>query len=193
MLRSVLLKIPALQFRGGKNPQLKKNYLHLIYDANIGVSFYCNWMRLTVCDLNCTVEIDFAHVNLLIFQYTLIAYWISVLLSLLLCVQVIECLKDNKGHLSQRCHQKIFKLQETEMIDPELDFQLMRVCKQMIRVSDHGKIKKYIIWLQTALENVVQYSMVTCALVIAAFLLRSRCQEHAPVPETKQEQRTHGS
>ncbi|XP_053497217.1 Golgi apparatus protein 1 isoform X2 [Ictalurus furcatus] len=47
--------------------------------------------------------------------------------------QVIECLKDSKNHLTQRCHQKIFKLQETEMIDPELDFQLMRVCKQMIR------------------------------------------------------------
>ncbi|XP_072527934.1 Golgi apparatus protein 1 isoform X2 [Salminus brasiliensis] len=47
--------------------------------------------------------------------------------------QVIECLKDSKDHLFPRCHQKIFKLQETEMMDPELDFQLMRVCKQMIR------------------------------------------------------------
>uniref|UniRef100_A0A8B9RNC9 Golgi apparatus protein 1 n=1 Tax=Astyanax mexicanus TaxID=7994 RepID=A0A8B9RNC9_ASTMX len=47
--------------------------------------------------------------------------------------QVIECLKDTKSRLLPRCHQKIFKLQETEMMDPELDFQLMRVCKQMIR------------------------------------------------------------
>uniref|UniRef100_A0A671NWL9 Golgi apparatus protein 1 n=1 Tax=Sinocyclocheilus anshuiensis TaxID=1608454 RepID=A0A671NWL9_9TELE len=47
--------------------------------------------------------------------------------------QVIECLKENKKRLTQHCHQKVFKLQETEMMDPELDFQLMRVCKQMIR------------------------------------------------------------
>uniref|UniRef100_A0AAY4CC88 Golgi apparatus protein 1 n=1 Tax=Denticeps clupeoides TaxID=299321 RepID=A0AAY4CC88_9TELE len=47
--------------------------------------------------------------------------------------QVIECLKENKKQLTSRCHQKVFKLQETEMIDPELDFQLIRVCKQMIR------------------------------------------------------------
>lgn len=48
--------------------------------------------------------------------------------------QIIECLKENKKVLSQTCHQKIFKLQETEMVDPELDYQLMRVCKQMIKV-----------------------------------------------------------
>ncbi|XP_041917694.1 Golgi apparatus protein 1b isoform X1 [Alosa sapidissima] len=47
--------------------------------------------------------------------------------------QMIECLKENKKQLSQQCHQKIFKLQETEMMDPELDYQLMRVCKQMIK------------------------------------------------------------
>ncbi|KAJ4935292.1 hypothetical protein JOQ06_016828 [Pogonophryne albipinna] len=47
--------------------------------------------------------------------------------------QVIECLKENKRQLTQRCHQKIFKLQEVEMVDPELDYQLMRVCKHMIR------------------------------------------------------------
>uniref|UniRef100_A0A8C9WSD2 Golgi apparatus protein 1 n=1 Tax=Scleropages formosus TaxID=113540 RepID=A0A8C9WSD2_SCLFO len=47
--------------------------------------------------------------------------------------QVIECLKDNKKQLTQVCHQKIFKLQEFEMMDPELDYQLMRVCKQMIK------------------------------------------------------------
>ncbi|XP_077078631.1 Golgi apparatus protein 1 isoform X2 [Siphateles boraxobius] len=47
--------------------------------------------------------------------------------------QVIECLKESKKHLTQQCHQKVFRLQETEMMDPELDFQLMRVCKQMIR------------------------------------------------------------
>uniref|UniRef100_A0A673H0B8 Golgi apparatus protein 1 n=1 Tax=Sinocyclocheilus rhinocerous TaxID=307959 RepID=A0A673H0B8_9TELE len=47
--------------------------------------------------------------------------------------QVIECLKEKKKQLTQHCHQKVFKLQETEMMDPELDFQLMRVCKQMIR------------------------------------------------------------
>jgi len=47
---------------------------------------------------------------------------------------MIECLKENKKQLSQVCHQKVFKLQETEMMDPELDYQLMRVCKQMIKV-----------------------------------------------------------
>uniref|UniRef100_A0A8C1QVT7 Golgi apparatus protein 1 n=1 Tax=Cyprinus carpio TaxID=7962 RepID=A0A8C1QVT7_CYPCA len=47
--------------------------------------------------------------------------------------QVIECLKENKKRLTQHCHQKVFRLQENEMMDPELDFQLMRVCKQMIR------------------------------------------------------------
>lgn len=49
--------------------------------------------------------------------------------------QITECLKENKKQLSQVCHHKIFKLQETEMMDPELDYQLMRVCKQMIKVS----------------------------------------------------------
>ncbi|XP_072374591.1 Golgi apparatus protein 1-like isoform X3 [Scyliorhinus torazame] len=47
--------------------------------------------------------------------------------------QVVECLKDVKKFLSTRCHDKIFKLQETEMSDPELDYTLMRVCKQMIK------------------------------------------------------------
>ncbi|MEQ2160689.1 hypothetical protein GOODEAATRI_002042 [Goodea atripinnis] len=46
---------------------------------------------------------------------------------------MIECLKEQKKQLSQRCHQRIFKLQEVEMSDPELDYQLMRVCKQMIK------------------------------------------------------------
>uniref|UniRef100_A0A3P8NG26 Golgi apparatus protein 1 n=1 Tax=Astatotilapia calliptera TaxID=8154 RepID=A0A3P8NG26_ASTCA len=47
--------------------------------------------------------------------------------------QVIECLKENKRKLSSQCHQKVFKLQEVEMVDSELDYQLMRVCKNMIR------------------------------------------------------------
>uniref|UniRef100_A0A803SML0 Golgi apparatus protein 1 n=1 Tax=Anolis carolinensis TaxID=28377 RepID=A0A803SML0_ANOCA len=47
--------------------------------------------------------------------------------------QIIECLKENKKQLNTRCHQKVFKLQETEMMDPELDYTLMRVCKQMIK------------------------------------------------------------
>ncbi|XP_060924891.1 Golgi apparatus protein 1-like isoform X1 [Limanda limanda] len=47
--------------------------------------------------------------------------------------QMIECLKEHKKQLSLRCHQRIFKLQEGEMTDPELDYQLMRVCKQMIK------------------------------------------------------------
>ena len=52
-------------------------------------------------------------------------------------LQVIECLKENKRQLTQRCHQRIFKLQEVEMVDPELDYQLMRVCKHMIRVGQN--------------------------------------------------------
>ncbi|XP_062861293.1 Golgi apparatus protein 1b [Trichomycterus rosablanca] len=47
--------------------------------------------------------------------------------------QVLECLKENKQELSHTCHQRVFKLQELEMLDPELDYQLMRVCKQMIK------------------------------------------------------------
>uniref|UniRef100_A0A3P9JN31 Golgi apparatus protein 1 n=1 Tax=Oryzias latipes TaxID=8090 RepID=A0A3P9JN31_ORYLA len=47
--------------------------------------------------------------------------------------QIIECLKDKKEKLTPRCHQKVFKLQEVEMVDPELDYQLMRVCKHMIK------------------------------------------------------------
>uniref|UniRef100_A0A3Q0SY36 Golgi apparatus protein 1 n=1 Tax=Amphilophus citrinellus TaxID=61819 RepID=A0A3Q0SY36_AMPCI len=46
---------------------------------------------------------------------------------------MIECLKEQKKQLSQRCHQRLFRLQEVEMSDPELDYQLMRVCKQMIK------------------------------------------------------------
>uniref|UniRef100_A0A7N8YQI9 Golgi apparatus protein 1 n=1 Tax=Mastacembelus armatus TaxID=205130 RepID=A0A7N8YQI9_9TELE len=49
--------------------------------------------------------------------------------------QMIECLKEQKKQLSQRCHQRIFRLQEAEMTDPELDYQLMRVCKQMIKAD----------------------------------------------------------
>uniref|UniRef100_A0AAZ3NVF2 Golgi apparatus protein 1 n=1 Tax=Oncorhynchus tshawytscha TaxID=74940 RepID=A0AAZ3NVF2_ONCTS len=46
---------------------------------------------------------------------------------------MMECLKERKKQLSQQCHQRVFKLQEGEMLDPELDYQLMRVCKQMIK------------------------------------------------------------
>ncbi|GAB0195687.1 Golgi apparatus protein 1 [Grus japonensis] len=53
--------------------------------------------------------------------------------------QIIECLKEVKKQLSTRCHQKVFKLQETEMMDPELDYTLMRVCKQMIKCLKQNK------------------------------------------------------
>lgn len=53
---------------------------------------------------------------------------------------MIECLKENKRQLTQRCHHRVFKLQEVEMMDPELDFQLMRVCKQMIRVCTFHRL-----------------------------------------------------
>lgn len=68
---------------------------------------------------------------------------------------MIECLKDSKKHLTQRCHQKVFKLQENEMMDPELDFQLMRVCKQMIRVSkeDTYPSKFLCIYLSVCIVN----------------------------------------
>lgn len=55
---------------------------------------------------------------------------------------MIECLKEQKKQLSQRCHQRIFRLQEVEMSDPELDYQLMRVCKQMIKVSREVLIRE---------------------------------------------------
>ncbi|XP_055756037.1 Golgi apparatus protein 1-like isoform X2 [Salvelinus fontinalis] len=47
--------------------------------------------------------------------------------------QMMECLKERKKQLSQQCHQRVFQRQEGEMLDPELDYQLMRVCKQMIK------------------------------------------------------------
>ncbi|XP_064414423.1 Golgi apparatus protein 1 [Latimeria chalumnae] len=47
--------------------------------------------------------------------------------------QVIECLKEKKKQLTKECHYKVFKMQENEMMDPELDYTLMRVCKQMIK------------------------------------------------------------
>lgn len=47
--------------------------------------------------------------------------------------QIVECLKENKKQLTSRCHQNVFKLQKVEMMDPELDYTLMRVCKQMIK------------------------------------------------------------
>lgn len=53
---------------------------------------------------------------------------------------MIECLKEQKKQLSPRCHQRIFRLQEVEMSDPELDYQLMRVCKQMIKVTKRKEI-----------------------------------------------------
>lgn len=56
---------------------------------------------------------------------------------------MIECLKEQKKQLSQRCHQRIFRLQEVEMSDPELDYQLMRVCKQMIKVWRKFPLYKY--------------------------------------------------
>lgn len=55
---------------------------------------------------------------------------------------MIECLKEQKKQLSQRCHQRIFRLQEVEMSDPELDYQLMRVCKQMIKVMKMRKKRR---------------------------------------------------
>ncbi|XP_056455527.1 Golgi apparatus protein 1-like [Gadus chalcogrammus] len=47
--------------------------------------------------------------------------------------QVKECLKEKKRQLTPKCHQRVFRLQEVEMMDPELDYQLMRVCRNMIR------------------------------------------------------------
>uniref|UniRef100_A0A8C4QBS8 Golgi apparatus protein 1 n=1 Tax=Eptatretus burgeri TaxID=7764 RepID=A0A8C4QBS8_EPTBU len=47
--------------------------------------------------------------------------------------QVLECLKEKKKSLSLKCHEKIFRREEIEMADPEMDFNLIRVCKQMIK------------------------------------------------------------
>uniref|UniRef100_A0A671NUJ3 Golgi apparatus protein 1 n=1 Tax=Sinocyclocheilus anshuiensis TaxID=1608454 RepID=A0A671NUJ3_9TELE len=74
--------------------------------------------------------------------------------------QVIECLKENKKRLTQHCHQKVFKLQETEMMDPELDFQLMRVCKQMIRCPIRVKSKNLVPSLKfDALSSILDYRL----------------------------------
>ncbi|XP_072403853.1 Golgi apparatus protein 1 isoform X1 [Chiloscyllium punctatum] len=59
--------------------------------------------------------------------------------------QVVECLKDLKKVLTTRCHDKIFKLQESEMSDPELDYTLMRVCKQMIKRYCADADSKYVL------------------------------------------------
>lgn len=119
---------------------------------------------------------------------------------LLICVfvwdQVIECLKEKKKQLTQQCHQKVFKLQENEMMDPELDFQLMRVCKQMIRVWNlvnyilkHPRVKWWldIVWL--ILNKRLNFYFI---VYHAALLQWVGCEEHVTVSQTKQEQRANG-
>lgn len=101
-------------------------------------------------------------------------------------LQVIECLKENKRQLTVRCHQRIFKLQEEEMADPELDYQLMKVCKHMIKVGPH---------MAAAAAATVAH-VLTCTLLLcsclAAVLPRVRWQELPAVPEAEQEQRADG-
>ncbi|XP_077982397.1 Golgi apparatus protein 1-like [Glandiceps talaboti] len=47
--------------------------------------------------------------------------------------RVLECLKDHKQDLSQKCHMKIFNRQKIEAMNPEMDYTLMRACKRMIK------------------------------------------------------------
>lgn len=91
-----------------------------------------------VGNAECCVRIEALYCSFLLFASTLYrsrlhSSWPSA------PTQMIECLKEQKKQLSQRCHQRIFRLQEVEMSDPELDYQLMRVCKQMIKVMEAGK------------------------------------------------------
>lgn len=93
-------------------------------------------------------------------------------------LQVIECLKESKKQLTPRCHQRIFKLQEVEMADPELDYQLMRVCKPMIRVG-------------CSVCGMVAVEILCFCLkgpLCSAFLQRVRGEEHPSVSEAEQEQ-----
>ncbi|CAG01086.1 unnamed protein product [Tetraodon nigroviridis] len=96
--------------------------------------------------------------------------------------QVIECLKESKKQLSPRCHQRIFRLQEVEMADPELDYQLMRVCKPMIRVGCSA-------WTMVAAQIL---ALADWAVVLSAFLQRVGGKEHPSVSEAEQEQRADG-
>lgn len=100
-------------------------------------------------------------------------------------LQVIECLKENKRQLTPRCHQRIFKLQEEEMADPELDYQLMKVCKHMIKVGPQ-------IAAAPGDAGFTAHIFTPLRLYPAAVLPRVGWQELSAVPETEQEQRADG-
>ena len=67
------------------------------------------------------------------------------------------------------------------MADPELDYQLMRVCKPMIRVG-------CCVWGAVAVETLLSER----PFVLSAFLQRVGGEEHPPVSEAEQEQRADG-
>ncbi|XP_020607607.1 Golgi apparatus protein 1-like isoform X2 [Orbicella faveolata] len=48
--------------------------------------------------------------------------------------KVLECLKENEFKLSPKCKDTLFKREEEEMQDPELDYKLRRSCKKMIKM-----------------------------------------------------------
>ncbi|XP_067007577.1 Golgi apparatus protein 1 [Anabrus simplex] len=51
--------------------------------------------------------------------------------------QVLECLQQNKAHLSKICHRMIFNVERQEMVDNSVDYVLITTCQQMIRQFCH--------------------------------------------------------
>ncbi|XP_001641258.2 Golgi apparatus protein 1 isoform X2 [Nematostella vectensis] len=47
--------------------------------------------------------------------------------------QVLECLKDNFDILTTECQKQLFAKEETEVEDPEIDFQLIKSCQSTIQ------------------------------------------------------------
>lgn len=127
----------------------KSDITRLCPNVNFGNAQVRNFMKLEVLEI---LKMHHSHreifklirildIFLLSLSSCSLLFWSSSSLSA--ChpspAKMIECLKEQKKQLSQRCHQRIFRLQEVEMTDPELDYQLMRVCKQMIKVRWRSK------------------------------------------------------
>lgn len=47
--------------------------------------------------------------------------------------QVLECLKNTKEPLSDRCQKQMFKIHTQDMIDNSVDYTLVTMCHDMIK------------------------------------------------------------
>nr|XP_058944278.1 Golgi apparatus protein 1-like [Pocillopora verrucosa] len=48
--------------------------------------------------------------------------------------KMLECLKDNREQLSDQCRETVFKREEEEFEDPDLDYKLRKTCRKMIKL-----------------------------------------------------------